>query len=58
MVTLDSLDVMENTEKATDNNLFTYYYASDPIITALLDKEWLYYWSINWWLLENAASLY
>ena len=47
MVTLDSLDVKEDTEKATDNNLFTYDYASDPIITALLDKEWLYYWSIN-----------
>ena len=45
-------------EKATDNNLFTNDYASDAIITAVLDKEWLYYWSINWWLLENAASLY
>ena len=40
MVTLDSLDVKENTEKATDNNLFTNDYASDAIITALLDKEW------------------
>ena len=58
MVTLDSLDVKENMEKATDNNLFTYDYASDAIITALLDKEWPYYWSVNWWLLENAASLY
>ena len=58
MVTLDSLDVKENMEKATDNNLFTNDYASDAIITAVLDKEWLYYCSINWWLLENAASLY
>ena len=58
MVTLNSLDVKENMEKATDNNLFTNDYASDAIITAVLDKEWLYHWSINWWLLENAASLY
>ena len=58
MVTLDSLDVRKNTEKATDNNLFTNDYASGPIITALSDKEWLYYWSINGWLLENAARLY
>ena len=58
MVTFDSLDVKKNTEKATDNKLLTNDYASDPIITALSDKEWLYYWSINWWLLENAASLY
>ena len=58
MVTLNSLDVKENMEKATDNNLFTNDYASDAIITAVSDKEWLYYWSINWWLLENAASLY
>ena len=58
MVTLDSLDVKENMEKATDNNLFTNDYAFDAIITTVLDKEWLYYWSVNWWLLENAASLY
>ena len=57
MVTLDSFDVKENTEKATDNNLFTNDYASDAIITALLDKEWPYYWLVNWWLLENAVSL-
>ena len=47
MVTLNSLDVKENMEKATDNNLFTNDYASDAIITAVSDKEWLYYWSIN-----------
>ena len=58
MVTLNSLDVKENVEKAMDNNLFTNDYASDAIITAVSDKEWLYYWSINWRLLENAASLY
>ena len=58
MVTLNSLDVKENMEKATDNNLFTNDYASDAIITAVSDKEWLYYWSINWRLLENAVSLY
>ena len=58
MVTLNSLDVKENMEKATDNNLFTNDYAFDAIITTVLDKEWLYYWSVNWWLLENAASLY
>ena len=48
MVTLDSLDIKKNMEKARDNNLFTNDYASDPIITALSDKEWIYYWSINW----------
>ena len=35
MVTLDSLDVKENMENATDNNLFTNDYASDAIITAV-----------------------
>ena len=39
MVTLDSLDVKENMEKATDNNLFTNDYAFDAIITTVLDKE-------------------
>ena len=39
MVTLNSVDVKENREKATDNNLFTNDYASDVIITAVLDKE-------------------